>query len=347
LSLIFVVYGQIGTIIPSYSIDFTATSQDVAPPDGSAGSCSGTISYDSTDSTISGSLSCTGLSSGTTFTAAHIHTTSSDYNCGSSGPVLWSILPSGGTGPTTFSKIAFDSTVGNIDDICYGYTYINVHTTAFGGGEVRINLVDAYGSCKTGQTAQQRTATAGPTQFPPYPYVPTTGEYPGFSNYFTCGTSPSCLFSFAFEYDWGLYIGGNCTGLVGNVTSVNAASQDSTSTYDLYYNDDVNPCGGSSHFSGEYSGIPSNSDITSLCAPTSGSPWVLTVLTDLTTEKLTCSFPKTFCPATYQPGSPNNPASGPTPSGTTPPPPQTGAANIFSVTMLFTLFFSLISLWLN
>jgi len=325
LSLIFVVSGQLGLgTIKDYSATYTATSLDTVPPDSSTGSCVCSFSYNSSDSTISGTLTCTGLSSGTSFTSAHIHDFSGSETCGNTGGVLYTLGP-------TFTKAAIDTTVGYVEDLCYGYTYINVHTTAFPAGEVRINLVDLYANCKTGTSLTDRSTTA-PTTFP-YTPVPSDGETPGFSNVFTCGTTPSCALSVAYEYDDWLYVGGSCTGLTGNISSVIATSQDSdASTFTLYsYSSSYDPCPSNNHFSTRYSMYLS--DAKTLCEPVSGNPWGLVIKTTTTSEQVTCSIPKNFCPPVY--------------GSVTPPPPGTSSANVFSVAILFTLFFSLISLWLN
>jgi len=322
LSLIFVVNGQLSTI-QDYSATYTVTALDTVPPDSSTGSCVFAFTYHSNDSTISGTLTCTGLSSGTSFLSAHIHDSTHFDVCGNTGNILYTLGP-------TFTNAALDTTVGFKEDLCYGYTYVNVHTTSFPAGEVRINLVDLYPNCKTGKSVDQRSTT-GPETFPSPP-TPSDGETPGFSNSFTCGTTPSCSLSVAYEYYDYLYVGGSCTGLTGNISTVIATSQDpDASTYILYsYASSVyDPCPSNNHFATRYSMFLS--DAKTLCEPASGNPWSLTIKTTTATEQVTCSFPKSFCP----------------PVAGSPPPGNNNSANVFSVTILFTLFFSLISLWLN
>jgi hypothetical protein len=97
---------------------------------GRTGSGSGTLTLNGT--TLSWNIDYTGLS--TPDTLAHIHGPAAP---GSTAPVLF---PFTGTFNVTFGNFtgsATGLTAQQISDLNAGLDYVNIHTTAFGGGEIR------------------------------------------------------------------------------------------------------------------------------------------------------------------------------------------------------------------
>jgi len=313
--------------VNDYTVSYLLTTKDqISPPsNGPAGAtCTINMHFDHTAVTVTGTISCQGLSSGTSFAAAHIH----DYDgydvCGNTAPttILATLSASGGT---TFTSVPVTSP----DHICLGYTYLTVHTIANPNGEVRVNLNDMYATCRTGLNSTDR----GTTTYTIFP-LQTGGEIPGFSRVFTCPSTgtPSCTATLANENSGKyFYLGGQCTGLTGNITSITATT--STGSVFDFYSATSNECPAVGTFGGYYSYF--SGDLETLCTPTTGAPWVWNIKTDTTpVQTVTCTMPTGWCPGIYTPG-------------TGSPVPGTSGAFTFSVTIFLSLFFSLLSMWLN
>jgi hypothetical protein len=107
------------------------------PPNASPGTGFGTAFFDSTALTISLSVSFSGLVSPTT--VSHIHTGA----VGFAGPVVvdtTSIMTPGATsGTVSGGPLAISAT--HVANLLAGDTYLNIHTTAFPGGEIRGQLI--------------------------------------------------------------------------------------------------------------------------------------------------------------------------------------------------------------
>ena len=106
------------------------------PPNASPGSGFGTAFYDSTLGTISLSISFSGLVSPST--AAHIHTNVP----GVAGPVIVDLFPIttlGGTSGTISGPLPFPA--AHVANLLADKTYVNIHTAAFPGGEIRGQLI--------------------------------------------------------------------------------------------------------------------------------------------------------------------------------------------------------------
>lgn len=121
--------------ISNFTISLNGTQE--TPPNGSPAAGGGFASFDPVLQTISVNIVFGGLTAGDT--AAHIH----DGALGVAGPVIVPLHPF--TGVTAGSIVETDSTASltpaNIADLLAGRTYLNIHTTAFPGGEVRGQLV--------------------------------------------------------------------------------------------------------------------------------------------------------------------------------------------------------------
>jgi hypothetical protein len=106
----------------------TLTGDQEVPSLKSAGTGSGTISVGA-DKMVSGSVSTTGI----TGTAAHIH----EAGAGKNGPVLIPLTKSGDTYSVPAGTKLSDA---QMESLKAGNLYINVHTAANPGGEIRAQL---------------------------------------------------------------------------------------------------------------------------------------------------------------------------------------------------------------
>jgi hypothetical protein len=344
---------------------------------------------------ISGTIVCVGLSSGATWTAAHIHGagTTGYYVCGVFDAT--NVIASLGNSGTFNVSITSTSYLSSMKD---GETYVNIHTTMYAGGEVRANLIDMFATFETGQNPLQRAANPGV-------YIWSndnlySGYRPSFSIPFFCGGTVPATTNCTGGLDYYVtsddtILNARCYGLAGNLTKIMATSTDS-GTSSLTYLYDTDPiCKADNRF--QYRISSYNSDMDSLCQPDNTPPTGLnfTFWGDSNVLLLSCIVSPMFqtngygCPlklnsttpappfGVFQPvflppgtaaptgtptsgGLPTAPTSSgglptaptaPTSSGGLPTAPTGGttpsAAFNLPGTFLFTLFFTILSLWLN
>ena len=114
------------------NVTFMATLNGASetPANASAATGTATFTFDPTTYKLSGSVSFTGLAA----TAAHIHTGA----VGVAGPVTID-LGSNLTSPISLPAIVLTAQEQN--DLLSGLFYVNVHSAAFPGGEIRGQLV--------------------------------------------------------------------------------------------------------------------------------------------------------------------------------------------------------------
>lgn len=108
------------------------------PPSGSAATGFGRVTLNDAETQITASFYFSGL--GTNTTAGHIHRAAAGVN----GPVIFNMAPT--TGQTSGQVVAatFAVTPTQVADLKAGLWYFNIHTSGFGGGEIRGQiLVDA------------------------------------------------------------------------------------------------------------------------------------------------------------------------------------------------------------
>jgi len=321
---------------------------------------------------MSGTLNCTGLTSGTTFASAHLHYTGSDV-CGDTGGVFYTLGP-------TFS-FNFTSSY-DIDSFCQGYTYLNVHTGAYPGGEVRANVIGNWPQCYTGQPASALSQTSytlveGATHYNTYryPYV----------RYLTAsdGLTPPvkhCEMWYGYDTSY-MYLSGTCTGLSGNLDEVRLESADGISFFSLWSGSTLYPCVATQRW--EFYNSFYYSDVESVCTAAVGQNWKIVIATDTTPpQTISGAHPSLTndagaCPPIYggTPFGPTGPTVGPVPVGPVPPvpvgpvppvppvpvgpvppvpptpvaptTPAPSAGFTITGTLLITLVIALISVWLN
>ena len=105
------------------------------PPNGSTGGGKGRLEYDSSNGSFAYEVDVDGM--GGAVTAAHVH----NGGPGTTGGIVFGLTQ---TGPTSFAGNSGPQAVGDIVNILTNNTYINVHTTAVGSGEVRDQVRPAY-----------------------------------------------------------------------------------------------------------------------------------------------------------------------------------------------------------
>lgn len=119
------------TSTPNPNVTFAATlsGTNETPPNASAGSGSATLTYN----TSTKIFSVTVTYSGTTAAAGHIHKGA----IGVAGAVIFPF--SSLTSPITYTSAALDAT--QEADLMANLYYVNLHSTAFPGGEIRGQLI--------------------------------------------------------------------------------------------------------------------------------------------------------------------------------------------------------------
>ena len=134
-----------------YTVTTLNSAQEV-PPNGSTGTGTGTISVNASQTMITVTLSWTGLSSNAT--AAHIH---GPAPAGSNAGVLFGMAGVSGISGAIATQ-TFAITPTQLTQFQNGLFYWNIHTTNFGGGEIRGQILP--GTCLATPTA---TSTNTPT----------------------------------------------------------------------------------------------------------------------------------------------------------------------------------------
>jgi Cu/Zn superoxide dismutase len=116
---------------------FTAnlSSAQEVPPNASTATGFGRVTLNDAETSITASVYYSGL--GTNVTAGHIHGPAA---IGVNGPVIFNLNPT--TGVTSGQVVNFTAAVTptQVADLKAGLWYFNIHTTGFGGGEIRGQL---------------------------------------------------------------------------------------------------------------------------------------------------------------------------------------------------------------
>jgi hypothetical protein len=121
-------FGTYSSTAVAVEIEVTLSGDQEAPPVNSAGSGSGTITVGD-DKSVSGSVTTTGI----TGTMAHIH----EAAPGANGPVVIPLTKDGDTYTVPPDAKLSDA---QYDSFQAGNLYVNVHTAANPGGELRGQL---------------------------------------------------------------------------------------------------------------------------------------------------------------------------------------------------------------
>jgi hypothetical protein len=220
----------------------------------SKGSCDVSISWAQATMTLSGSITCSGLTANVT--GMHFHDVTKSYtityNTGNLISDVTVVVPADpNVWPYTFTaKLA---TMATIDAICNDQVYLNVHTSYEPNGEVRANFVGMRAVCNVDKGVPAGSVTAyGPTDGLKGVAIPDfcTGAIFGTA---TIGTG-NCYFQVCWEQATAiLTISGNCYGLTSDVYGIYVYYPDDSSSYFMYVSGYTFPQG--CPFSFHYTGV--------------------------------------------------------------------------------------------
>jgi len=143
------------TMTASVGLD---VAQEKPPPVGGSGTGTATVVVDATTRAVTVSGTYTGLSSNQTL--AHIHI----GNFGTPGGVIVTLSGTGGTSGTFSGGGTF--TVSQFNSFKAGGLYLNLHTTANGGGELRGQIVNISCSTQNGTDPQLADNAGNPIRGP-------------------------------------------------------------------------------------------------------------------------------------------------------------------------------------
>jgi hypothetical protein len=175
--------GEIRGQILVSPVNFAASANGAqeTPPNGSAATATGIFTVNA-DRTITYSVG----SSGITATMAHIHTGPP----GVAGGILFTLLP----GPTAWSGITAAMTEAQFETFQAGGMYLNIHSMAFGGGEIRgqiFKVGESYGfGCDGGGVTDCKLSTSSTPMAGSSITVSITGGAPGGSGFLGISLSP-------------------------------------------------------------------------------------------------------------------------------------------------------------
>jgi len=117
------------TVTNSPTIDVSLGAAEVFPPTDSTATGEGQLTFDLVTGAVSGGVTLTGI----TATLAHIH----GGIAGTNGPVLVDFLPSAGDSNRWEVEAGDALTAEQVDALLAGQLYVNVHSAAHPGGEIR------------------------------------------------------------------------------------------------------------------------------------------------------------------------------------------------------------------
>jgi hypothetical protein len=317
------------TLVSSQAVDWeitlSATSAQAVPPTPTTTgkSCTITMKYDKTALTLSGIFVCdlTGPITG----GAHIHTVgASGVLAGGSGGVAVLLLANEN------STLNYSVSVTNIDDICNDRTYVNIHTAANTGGEVRANIVGMAAVCGSGKNS----TTLKSTGINSWGATPAAGDMNPWTIKTTVGSGTTMCTG------WLTYVPKKISFAAGCVFPAN------TNITDIILTDSMKMSNMSFYSTVFTSAWPfsftkdpyTNANRDALCAAkTAGSYYQILIVTDANPNGwISGDVVIDACPAV----TPNAPAPLPTPAPVTP-----AGSFILSVSVLLPLFLSLIITW--
>jgi hypothetical protein len=136
LAVVVVLLSSLGAARADQAFTISLDGLQETPPVATPGTGSGTAFYDSTAGTLAVSIGFSGLIA--PVTAAHVHTNAP----GLPGPVVLDLGPYttlGVTSGTISGAPLFPA--AHVANLLAGLSYVNIHTSAFPGGEIRGQLL--------------------------------------------------------------------------------------------------------------------------------------------------------------------------------------------------------------
>lgn len=117
------------TVLNSPVIDVTTTAAEVFPRTNSAATGAGQLTFNLVTGAVTGGLTLTGISA----TLAHIH----NGIAGTNGPVIVNFVQSATDANRWDAEAGGTLTADQVNALLAGQLYVNVHSAAFPGGEIR------------------------------------------------------------------------------------------------------------------------------------------------------------------------------------------------------------------
>jgi hypothetical protein len=226
-----------------FSLTFTANAtQTPYVTSSSTGSCTVTVKWDTASMTLSGDISCTGLSSNVT--GVHFHDCTKDYSimnsdCNLLAGVSISVPTDPSMFPYLYSVILPDLLA--MDSICNDQTYVNIHTKNYAGGEVRANVVSMRSVCNIPTYKADGSITS-------YGTDPTSGvlvqDFCGtFTSYAASGPGV-CIAQVCWDSAADtLTVSGICSDLPSDISEIYATYPDDYSSSFIYFTSTDLPMG--------------------------------------------------------------------------------------------------------
>jgi hypothetical protein len=319
----------------SWDAKFTASKEQHVPLTQKAAltTCSIDISYDNPTTVLDVTADC-GSGLGAQITGAHIHQlTGAETNLvfGSGTPIIF-LIP----GPIgTNTSFTFSNETKNIDFICNGEAYINIHTT---GEEynVRANLVGMDEICNLGPalpTTGKIVKSWGPE--------PAVGEMKSWTVYVDIvdPESDTIKCSGRVTYKPGnLYVSAECTGFTTeNIIAIHLYDTPDNTTARTpiltFFDESPSQPKFKAVIPFTFEGALTSADRDKLCAAIATTPFAVVIETDSAGLELTGKVEVDACPAVGTPAAP------------TPVAPAPSGAQALSFTVYLTVFLALFSKW--
>jgi hypothetical protein len=117
------------TVLNSPTIDVTTSAAEVFPATNSTATGAGQLTFNLVSGAVTGGVTLTGI----TATLAHIH----NGIAGTNGPVIVNFVQSGSDANRWDAEAGGTLTADQVNALLAGQLYVNVHSAAFPGGEIR------------------------------------------------------------------------------------------------------------------------------------------------------------------------------------------------------------------
>jgi hypothetical protein len=318
-----------------WAISVTATSAQAVPatPATTGKSCTVTMNWNKTASTISGLFTCslTGPITG----GAHIHTIGpTGVLAGGSSAVINFVLLSNENSTLNYSvSVSLPADSAKFSDICNDRSYINIHTAENPAGEVRANIYGMAAVCGTGKSL----ANLDQTKVNTWGTTPAGGQMNPWAIKTIVGSGTTLCNAWLTYVPTKISIAGECSSFALNSNISGIILTDSMKMKNVSFSSAVF----SASYPFSFTQDPFNdADRDALCAAkTAATYYKVIILTDASPNGwISGDVMIDACPIV----TPLAPSPMPTP---TPAPTTPAGSFVLSISVLLPLFLSLILAW--